>query len=75
MTYEDALTIIANSMHKPEVSLKISLLVDTLRIFAADNSLEGLILSIPDDCEKHGFVEGYHNVGKLLQFLADMLEE
>ncbi|WP_298360302.1 hypothetical protein [Runella sp.] len=75
MNHEEALTIIANSMYKPEVRLKLSLLVDTLRIFATDNDLKEVTLCIPDNCEKHGFVEGYHNVKKLLQFLADMLEE
>jgi hypothetical protein len=32
-------------------------------------------LFIPDECEKYGFVEGKHNLGTLLHFLADMLEE
>lgn len=75
MEQEEALAIIANSNYKPGVSLKISHLVDVLRVFAVDNDLEGVSLCIPDDCEQHGFVEGYHNVGKLLHFLADMLEE
>jgi hypothetical protein len=32
-------------------------------------------LLIPDDCEQYGFVEGKHNLGILLHFLADMIEE
>jgi hypothetical protein len=32
-------------------------------------------LIIPDECEIYGFSEGKHNLGILLHFLADMLEE
>jgi hypothetical protein len=30
---------------------------------------------MPDDCEKFGFIEGQYNIGTMLHFLADMLEE
>ncbi len=54
---------------------KIDALVNTLRIIALDKHLKNKSVIIPDDCEKFGFVEGNHNLGKLLYFLADMLEE
>jgi hypothetical protein len=54
---------------------KIQVLVDALRLVSQDKdiSLENLV--IPDACEKYGFAEGKHNLGTLLHFLADMLEE
>jgi hypothetical protein len=54
---------------------KMQALVDTLRIIAIDKHLKDKTVLIPDDCEKYGFAEGKHNLGELLYFLADMLEE
>ncbi|KAB1157751.1 hypothetical protein [Flavobacterium luteum] len=54
---------------------KMQALVDTLRIIAVDKHLKDKTVLIPDDCEKYGFAKGDHNLGKLLYFLADMLEE
>ena len=54
---------------------KMQALVDTLRIIAVDKHLKDKTVLIPDDCEKYGYVEGEHNLGELLYFLADMLEE
>lgn len=54
---------------------KMQALVDTLRIIAIDKQLKDKTVLIPNDCEKYGFAEGNHNLGELLYFLADMLEE
>jgi hypothetical protein len=54
---------------------KMTALVNSLRIIAMDKHLKKQTVLIPNNCEKHGFVEGYHNIGQLLYFLADMLEE
>lgn len=56
-------------------SKKIKILVDALRIASSDNFIKNRTLTIPDDCEKYGFAEGNHNLGVVLHFLADMLEE
>jgi hypothetical protein len=60
---------------KIKKSKKMSALVDTLRIIAIDKHLKDKNILIPDDCEKYGFAEGKHNLGNMLYFLADMLEE
>jgi hypothetical protein len=54
---------------------KMQALVDTLRIIAEDKYLKDETVVIPDDCEQYGFSQGTHNLGEMLQFLADMLEE
>lgn len=56
-------------------SHKIKVLVDALRLVSQDKDISKETLFIPDECEKYGFVEGKHNLGTLLHFLADMLEE
>ena len=56
-------------------SKKIAILVEALRLVSSDVDIKDRELTIPYDCEKHGFVEGNHNLGNLLHFLADMLEE
>lgn len=56
-------------------SYKIKVLVDALRLVSQDEDISRETLIIPDDCEKYGFVEGNHDLGILLHFLADMLEE
>lgn len=56
-------------------SHKIKVLVDALRLVSTDKDISRENLIIPDDCEKYGFVEGKHNLGEFLHFLADMLEE
>jgi hypothetical protein len=60
---------------KIKKSKKMSALVDTLRIIALDKHLKDKSVLIPDECEKYGFTKGNHNLGNLLYFLADMLEE
>lgn len=54
---------------------KMELLVETLRIIALDKYFEDKSILIPDDCEKHGFVQGSHDLPNFLHFIADMLEE
>lgn len=54
---------------------KMDALVNTLRIIALDKHLKEKSVIIPDDCEQNGLAKGDHNLGKLLYFLADMLEE
>ena len=57
------------------INEKIKSLVDFLRIVSLDKEISKEILLIPTDCEQIGFVEGKHNLGQLLHFLADMLED
>ncbi len=64
-----------NSLIIPERSEKIQILVDALRLASLDNEIKSYTLFIPDDCERYGFSEGYHDLSVLLHFLADMLEE
>lgn len=64
-----------NSIYFELPSKKIAILVEALRLVSSDIDIKDRELYIPDDCEKHGFVEGNHNLGNLLYFLADMLEE
>lgn len=54
---------------------KISILVEILRKVAIDQNIAEKKLVIPTDCEKYGFSTGYHNLGQVLHFLADMMEE
>jgi hypothetical protein len=56
-------------------SEKINFIVKALRRVSSDPKIASSDLIIPDNCEKFGFVEGKHNLGVLLHFLADMLEE
>jgi hypothetical protein len=56
-------------------SHKIKILVDALRLVSQDKDISKETLIIPDECEIYGFSEGKHNLGILLHFLADMLEE
>lgn len=58
-----------------EPNEKIKILVNALRLVSKDIDIKDRKLLIPDNCEHLGFVEGYHNLGLLLHFLADMLEE
>lgn len=56
-------------------SEKIKLIVDALRLVSKDKDIRDDELIIPSNCEEYGFSEGSHNLGTLLYFLADMLEE
>lgn len=64
-----------NSTYIELPSDKIKILVDALRLVSNDIDIKDRIIYIPDECEKYGFVEGNHDLGVLLHFLADMLEE
>jgi predicted Zn-ribbon and HTH transcriptional regulator len=50
-------------------------IVNTLRSWAKQSEIKNDLIIIPDECEKLGFVEGEYNIGKMLHFLADMLED
>lgn len=56
-------------------SEKIKALVEIFRIVAKDKDLMNQKIFIPGDCENLGFSEGYHEIGTMLHFLADMMEE
>jgi len=64
-----------NSVYFATKSEKIEILVNALRLVSSDEDIKKQRLLIPDNCEKYGFVEGYHNLSTFLHFLADMLEE
>tara|TARA_R110002072_G_scaffold287464_3_gene453110 strand:+ start:14044 stop:14286 length:243 start_codon:yes stop_codon:yes gene_type:complete len=65
----------SSSIEFPNPSKKIAILVQALRLVAKDEFIKSQELYIPDDCEKYGFAEGRHNLGTMVQFFADMLEE
>ena len=65
----------SSSVEFPNFSEKIAILVKALRLVAKDEFIKSQELYIPDDCEKYGFAEGKHNLGTMVQFFADMLEE
>lgn len=50
-------------------------IVGWMRIFSREFELREKEIIIPDNYEKYGFIEGKYNVGQMLQFFADMLEE
>ena len=56
-------------------SEKMETLIMTLRIISEDPFFSNKKVLIPDNCEKYGFSEGWHNLPRMLYFLADMLEE
>ncbi len=67
--------IINNSTSYRSENEKIEILVNALRLVSQDEDIKIRSIFIPDNCEKYGFSEGYHNLGQMLHFLADMLEE
>lgn len=62
-------------LYLPQANNNISLIVKNLRTLAKKKEIKNNRVLVPYDCEKYGFVEGYHNLENLLLFLADMLEE
>lgn len=50
-------------------------MVDWMRLWADSFEIREKDIIIPDGCEKYGFVEGKHNIGQMIRFFADMLEE
>jgi len=65
----------SSTIEFPKQSEKIAILVKALRLVAKDDFIKSKELYIPDDCQKYGFAEGKHNLGTMVQFFADMLEE
>ena len=54
---------------------KIANLVKALRSVSKQEGITERDVQIPEFSEKFGFVRGRHNLGQMLYFLADMLEE
>jgi len=50
-------------------------LVEMLRNISTQTLIQEKQLTIPDGCEKNGFVQGQYKLGDVLHFLADMIEE
>jgi hypothetical protein len=50
-------------------------IVKTLRFWSKQSDIKDDSVIIPDECEKFGFAQGDFNIGVMLHFLADMLEE
>lgn len=65
----------SSTIEFPNPSEKIAILVKALRLVAKDEFIKSQELYIPDECEQYGFAEGKHNLGTMVQFFADMLEE
>jgi hypothetical protein len=76
---ETSIAKLENSIERifylPFPNERINRLVEVLRLLSKDEDFTNHNLYIPSACEKNGFVEGNHNLGQLLHFLADMLEE
>lgn len=59
---------------REEYHAQIKELISQMRSLSKNKEILDEELIIPDDCEKYGFVEGKHNLGTVLHFLADMME-
>lgn len=59
----------------PVKSVTIKELVDFLRNTSYVDDISKKRFFIPTDCEDQGFNSGYYDLGKVLHFLADMIEE
>jgi len=64
-----------NLTKEQNIIIERNYLVDWLRFCAANFDIRNEKIYIPDDCEKYGFAEGKHDIGQMMHFLADMLEE
>lgn len=62
-------------VYLPQANNNISLIIRNLRTLAKEEGIRNSHVLIPDKCERYGFAEGSHNLGNLLLFLADILEE
>lgn len=58
-----------------EINVERNFIVACMRFWAKNSEIGKEELYIPDNCEKHGFVEGKYNIGQMIRFFADMLEE
>ncbi len=64
-----------NRTKKENILVERNYIVNFMRLCADNFDIRNEKIYIPDDCEKYGFVEGKHNVGQMMRFFADMLEE
>lgn len=58
-----------------DMSVERNFIVDWMRFWADNFEIRKEEIYIPDGCEKYGFVEGKYNVGQMIRFFADILEE
>ncbi len=71
----DENSINLNRTKEENILIERNYIVDFMRLCADNFDIREEEIYIPDDCEKYGFVEGKHNVGQMMRFFADMLEE
>ena len=64
-----------NRTKEQNIMVEREFMVNHLRMWSTQFDIREKELFIPDGCEKNGFPEGNYNIGELLHFLADMLEE
>ena len=66
---------VENENRNQNVLIDRESIVNTLRIWSKKSEIKNDSVVIPNDCEKFGFIQGDFNIGVMLHFLADMLEE
>jgi len=71
----DENSINLNLTKEENILIERNFMVNNLRLWADNFDIRNEEIYILDDCEKYGFFEGKHNIGKMIRFLADMLEE
>lgn len=64
-----------NRSREENILVERAYMVSFMRFWADNFDIRDKDIYIPDDCEKYGFVEGKYKIGKMVRFLADMLEE
>ncbi|MDQ3748879.1 MAG: hypothetical protein M3367_07700 [Acidobacteriota bacterium] len=64
-----------NRTKEENIIIERAFIVDFMRLWADNFDIKEEEIYIPDECEKHGFVEGKYNIGQMMRFFADMLEE
>lgn len=57
------------------INIERNFIINHLRMWGNHFDIREREIHIPDDCEKYGFVDGKHNIGQMMRFFADMLEE
>lgn len=70
---EDSINL--NLTKEENINIERNFMINHLRMWSNHFDISEKELYIPDCCEKYGFVEGKHNIGSIIRFLADMLEE
>ena len=49
-------------------------IIDILRSYSQKKGIKDAKLLIPNNCQYVGLIEGEHDLGELLHFIADMIE-